>query len=295
MGARELLLITRPWSFPMTIICVGSGYAYGHWSGALLDPVLLSLTIAGSVALHAMTNVVNDYFDFARGVDRPGAGTTIYRPHPIVHGLLSPRETLVYGLSFGALAMVVALALYAMSRPLALILGLLGLASAFWYSGPPLALKYRGLGELQVLLTWGPLMFLGGYYVCTGRLDVGPALASLPLGLLVAAVLLANNVRDIETDSRAGVRTIAVALGTRRALRLYEFMVLSPYAISVALASLRLLPVASLLCLASLPAALSLASSMRREIPADADPRTARLVLLFGLLYLVGIAISSAL
>ena len=294
-GLREVFLATRPWSFPLTIIAVGFGIAYGYWSTGYINVPLSIIAIAGSILLHALVNVTNDYFDYSRGVDKPGAGTTMYRPHPIVHGILSPKATLSLGLSLGSLGLATAFILALQDRILAPIMGALGFILAYGYTGPPFNLKYRALGELAVFVAWGPLMSIGGYYIATGSTAfLEPALASIPVGSLVTSVLLANNLRDIKYDKEAGIRTLAIILGRNWGLKLYAVLtIIVPSASLAVLAIVGVVPLISLISLVSIYPLAKLYNVMRKEIPIDADPRTAQATLLFGALYIMSIVLSS--
>lgn len=289
--ARELLLVTRPWSFTFTVLVVlissllplalGYGVSWG----------LAGLALLGSVLLHAMVNVLNDYFDYRLGLDRPGVGTVEYRPHPIVHGILSPRGTLAYGLAAGLAGLSLAGLAVALGRPLAVPLGLLGALLAYAYSGAPFYMKYRGLGEVGVYLAWGGLIPLGSYYLATGRLDPAPLVALLPLALGIVAVLMANNVRDIESDRASGVRTIQARLGFEASRRLFKATLYAMYPAGFAVALLDpILAIAPLLGLATLPRARRVAAMFDSgEAPPDADPRVAALLQWYSILYLLGV------
>ena len=276
----------------MTLLCVGFGIAYGFWASGFVDIKLSILALAGSVLLHAAVNIWNDYFDYRFGVDRPGVGTVLYRVHPIISGVLEPRVVLLLGFVFSGLAMCIATVLLFASRWFAIILGFVGFMLAYGYTGTPFKLKYRGLGEVSVFTAWGPLMVVGGSYVGSGFASLDTILVSIPLGLLVSAVLLANNIRDIESDKNAGVFTLAVRVGVDWSTRLYKAMVLVSYLVVAILVAGGLLPFSSLLCFASLPLAIGLVRSFSRGVSVDADPRTARVVVVFGLLYIVSIFIS---
>ena len=279
----------------MTVVAVLVGAGYALWRLGHADPLLTLLALAGAVLLHAAVNVWNDYYDYRYGVDRPEAGTAIYRPHPLVHGFMTPGQVMALATGSAAAALALGAAIALAGRPLALLLGLVGAAIAYWYTGPPLRLKYRGLGEPVVALVWGPLITGGAYYVASGRLDPEVLAASAPLGVLVAAVLLANNIRDVELDARLGARTLAVRLGRRRAVRLYQAMLASALAGHALLVAAGLLPPLALLALAAAPGAARLAREMAREVPVDADPRTARVVLAYGSLLAASLPASAAL
>lgn len=292
---KILFMATRPWSFPMTLVVVLSGIMLAAWHG---HPVPLGLAIAaavGSVLLHAMVNILNDYYDTLYGVDRPEAGTAKYRPHPLIHGIVTPGQLFAMGAASGLLGLALGLYIAVNGRPLAVPLGLAGFAAAFWYTGPPLRLKYVGLGEPATFLVWGPLMFGGGYYVASGQLPAGALAASVPLGLLVTAVLLANNIRDIEFDSAAGVKTLAVRIGRGASVALYKALIVAPYLVVVVLTALRFTPLTTLAVLVTLPQVLGLYRMFEEDPPPDADPRTAGVVLQFGLIYLAAILVSAVL
>ena len=288
-------LATRPWSFPMTIIVVLASVFYGLWLGASVDPLLAVLAVVGGVLLHMMVNVLNDYFDTVFGVDRPGAGTVEYRPHPLVHGFMTRGQVLGLGFGAGLAGMLLAVYLAAAGRPLVIPLALLGFLLAYAYTGPPFKMKYVGLGEVGVYLAWGVLIPIGAYYVATGVLEPLVLAFAAPLGLLIVAVLMANNIRDIEVDRRAGVRTLSVAIGYDASVGIYKALIIAAYIIPAAMVAARLAPVAVLAVLVTLPKALGLTRMFSGGAPPDADPRTANVVLLYGLIYTAATAIQAAL
>ena len=291
MGLRELLVVTRPWSFPMTILLELAVILYAASAGYSVDPAMALIAIAGSVFLHAAANVLNDYFDYRYGVDRPGVGTTVYRPHPIVAGVLSPTATLGYGLAWGFAGVALAALVYT-ARPLAVWLGLLGLLAAYSYTGPPVKAKYRGLGEVLVYISWGIIIPVGTFYMATGVLKIAEPLAvALPVALLIVAVLVANNLRDIEADRAAGFTTIATILGRRATQKLFKSLILGAYVSLVAVAIILRQPLA-LLALLSLPAARKVVNALSgEEIPANADPLAAQLAFNFTTLIVAGYAV----
>ena len=269
----------------MTVLVALAVIAYAGWVGAGIHWGLAALAVAGSVLLHAMTNLLNDYYDTARGVDRPGVGTVEYRPHPLVHGFMTPGQVagLAYASGLAAVALAGAAALA--GRPLAVPLALAGFALAYAYNGPPFNFKYVGLGELAVYLAWGIVIPVGVYYMATGSLSLAPAAYAAPIALLIVNVLLANNIRDAESDRRAGVMTLAARIGAGAAARLYTALTLAAYAIPALLAAARLAPPGTLAVLVTLPAALRLARILARSPPPDADPRAAGIALAYAAIY----------
>ncbi|OGF52700.1 MAG: hypothetical protein A2Z21_03675 [Candidatus Fraserbacteria bacterium RBG_16_55_9] len=254
-------------------------------------PLYLAV-LAGMILVHAATNLINDYFDVRHGVDRSDSPTARYRPHPLLTGILSPRQALVgililYGLS----ALIGLYLVWLRGWPIAVIAALGGLAS-FFYTAGPIQYKHRALGECSVFFMWGPLMMLGTYYVQTGSWDhAAPVLwASLPIGLWVALVLLANNLKDIKYDLQTGL-TMGTLLGRKGTLRLYTLLVAIVYLLTALGMILHVIPLWGILVFASLPMAWKLLRMLQSapEIPPDADPRTAQLAMIFGLLLILSL------
>jgi 1,4-dihydroxy-2-naphthoate octaprenyltransferase len=136
---------------------------------------------------------------------------------------------------------------------------------------------------------FGPLMVSGAYFVQTGAFSTAVLWVSIPLGIFVALVLLANNIRDIPFDGRAGIHTVATVLGGGRAVMAYRLFIFAAYALTCALVASGILGAFALLTLLSLPLALRLNRMFDSVVPADADARTAQLDAIFGALLIVGI------
>ena len=288
----KLMMIVRAWSLPMTIVSVSFAASYAFFRLGWLDLVAYALVVIGTILLHSSVNVLNDYYDTAFGVDRNGAPTTKYRLHPIIHGLTSGDKLLAGGLASLAGGLAIAAYLVILGGPIVLALGAAGAFLAYAYTGPPFRLKYRALGEVAVFLAWGPLMALGTYIVLAhGLLDFGVMYASVPIGLLVAAVLLANNLRDVDFDRSVGVKTLATSFGVGRGMGIYAGLLFVAYIVHVTAVVIGLLPMTSLIALATLPKAARLVRTFSRRIPEASDPMTAQLVLLYGVLYAAGTAI----
>ncbi len=291
MDPRTAFLSTRPWSFTMTFSSVTMGSLMAAVAG-VFNPFLFLLTLGGMVAFHAATNVLNDFFDVKHGVDMEGAPTTKYRLHPAAFGQ-TPLST-VLGFSLVLYAMTVAAGVYlayVSSLSILLVLGV-GIVGSVLYTADPVVLKARALGEVTVFAMWGVLIPLGSYIVQTGAFSWSPIAASLPIGLFVALVLLANNIRDIGYDGSVKSRTIAVVLGARGAERLYSLLLGAAYLVVIAGVLVRLLPLWSLATLATLPAARGLVRMFGGEVPDNADPRTAALAFQFALIFMASLAVS---
>lgn len=289
---KDYLIATRPWSFSMSVISVAMG-TFVAWQEGPIHWGWFALVVAGMVATHAAGNVLNDYFDTKSHVDSPDSATAKYRPHPILSGMLTPRAVFAEAMALFGLAAVAGLLLAVFRTPHVLWIAAAGFVLTFFYSGWPLTLKYRALGEMAVFLIWGPLMFLGSYAVQTGTLSVRPLVASVPFGALVALVLFANNIRDIEHDGRTQIRTLGTLLGRDAALTAFSALMLSAYAYVVVLVALGVLSPWMLLVLLSLPPALRLTREFRRAVPDAADALTAKVDTLFGLLCVAALVLSS--
>ena len=290
MDAKTAFLSTRPWSFTMTFSSVTMGTLLAAIAGRF-NPVFYALTLGGMIAFHAATNVLNDFYDVKHGVDRVGAPTTKYRLHPAAFGQVPLTTTLSFSVALYAVTLAAGTYLAFASSPYILIVLGAGILGSVFYTADPVDLKARSLGEATVFIMWGLLIPLGAYMVQTGAFAWLPLLASVPIGILVALVLLANNIRDIGYDGTVKERTLAVALGAPGAQRLYVALLAGAYAFVVAGMLAEQLPAWSLLVLLTVPGALRLARMFRGTIPDDADPRTAALAFQFSLLYMASLAL----
>jgi len=293
MDAKTAFLSTRPWSFTMTFSSVTMGTLLAAVVGKF-SPVLYLLALGGMIAFHAATNVLNDFFDVRHGVDREGAPTTKYRLHPAAFGQTPLSTILGFSLALYTATLLAGVYLaYVSSLWILAVLGA-GIVGSVFYTADPVVLKARGLGEATVFVMWGLLIPLGSYIVQTGTLAWAPAVAAIPIGIFVAEVLLANNIRDISYDDSGGSRTLAVALGALAAEKLYVALLVLAYA-SVVLGMLaQLLPIWSLVVFLTAPEASGLARMFKGAIPDNADPRTAALAFKFSLLYMASILLSLA-
>ncbi len=287
---RNWVLASRPWSFSMTAISVSVGSALAAIDGDFSWTLYLLALIAG-IFMHAATNLINDYFDVKSGVDFKGVSTGIYRPHPLLEGKLTSRHVMIEACVLYVIATLIGLYLAA-DRGWALIgIGLIGVFASITYTAPPLKYKYIAMGELSVFLMWGPLMVMGSYFIQRQTFSLNALLISIPFGILVALVLLANNIRDISHDRSKGIRTLPIIIGERNGLRLYSILVIMAYAGMIGMSIAGPLYLWSLIVVLSLPLALKLIRQMMQKIPDDADAQTAKLDTAFGLLLVVSLVL----
>jgi len=289
---RTWFKATQPHSFVASLVGVALGTAIAWDHRRTFDLAGLILAAIGVVCLHAGTNMSNDSIDFQRGVDdlpphlvSPFTGGARVLPDAAV-SLEAHRRVWI---GFFAVASVIGLVL-AITRPngwILLLLGAVGGVIGVFYTLPPLALQYHGVGEIAVAIIFGPIVVLGSYAVQTGALGWEPLLASIPLGLLVAAFLLVNEMPEYETDPRGGKRTIPARIGLEKSVRLYEILAGSALVFLAALSILQIVPwiaVIGLVAVLPLRRAFAILRLHYREYPAHipANAATIQAVLLLG-------------
>jgi 1,4-dihydroxy-2-naphthoate polyprenyltransferase len=172
------------------------------------------LLVIGLIFAHATNNLLNDYTDYKRGVDKDNYFRTQYGPQPLQSGLMSERELLTYAAITGLIAVAAGVPLVIYGGSTALLLMLAGIIFVLFYTWP---LKYIGLGEVAVILIWGPLMVGGGYYVITGSWDWNVVLASLPYALGPTTVLFGKHIDKLTQDSAKNIHTMPVIIGEKAA------------------------------------------------------------------------------
>lgn len=170
------------------------------------------LLVFGLVLSHATNNLLNDYTDYSRGVDQDNYYRAQYGPQPLVHGLMSKKQLLTYAGVTGVLALTCGVVLALVNGWQAWLLLGAGIFFVLFYTWP---LKYIALGELAVLIVWGPLMIGGGYYVITGTWDWNVVIASLPYALGVTGVIFGKHIDKYEMDKSRHIHTLPVVLGEK--------------------------------------------------------------------------------
>jgi 1,4-dihydroxy-2-naphthoate octaprenyltransferase len=280
----------RPRTLPTAVapVLAGTGVAAGLESG--FDAVAAVLALVVSLSLVIGVNFANDYSDGIRGTDDDRVGPLrLVGSGLATAGAVKRAAFTCFGL--GALAGVV-LSLYSGHWWL-IVVGAVCIAGAWFYTGGKRPYGYRGLGEIAVFLFFGPVAVLGTEYVQSGRISGLGIGASVGVGLLACAVLVANNLRDVASDAATGKRTLAVALGERDTRVLYAALVVVPMGMTLVL-SLR-----SVGALLGLLALVLLAPALRRVLGGSDGPElipvlrdTALGLLVWGATTGLGLAIS---
>jgi 1,4-dihydroxy-2-naphthoate octaprenyltransferase len=232
-----------------------------HWGWALL-------TLIAAVSLQACTNIKNDLDDQLTGADdrnrTPILGFT-GGSRVLQRGLATRAELLTAMLGFGLVSTAIGIYFALAGRPAVLLFGLAGLAIGFVYTGPPVRLANRGLGELAVALAFGVGIVCGSAYVQAGAVPGIALAASVPVSILVALILFINGFQDAVSDDEVRKRTAVVRLGVRRASRTYPLIAGLAAVALVLLVATETLPRAALLGLAGFPLFLKAALVARRS------------------------------
>jgi 1,4-dihydroxy-2-naphthoate octaprenyltransferase len=205
------LISTRAAVLIMTFISAAIAGIFAFQAGAFNIWLWLLVTI-GLIMSHATNNLLNDYTDYVRGVDQDNYYRSQYGPQPLVHGLMNKRQLLTYAVVTGLIAIACGAALIYLRGGMTLLLMGLGAFFVLFYTWP---LKYIALGEIAVLIVWGPLMFGGGYYVITGAWDWNVVIASMPYALGVTGVIFGKHIDKFEMDKGKKIHTLPVLLGEK--------------------------------------------------------------------------------
>ena len=265
------LVITRAGVLPMTLTAgaVAGLLAVRHPHFAV---GWYALSFLGIVLAHVSNNLLNDLLDTDTGLDTSQYPRALYAPHPILSGMIS-RDGLVRAAVAVNVADLIILAILVGARGgVVLAFGVAGVVLNVAYTAPPLRLKKRGLGELDVFLVWGPLMIAGTYYAATGTVPWQVWVASIPYGLLCTAVLMGKHIDKLPWDEAEGVRTLPVVLGEERARLVTEGLMILFY-IAVALCVVAgALPWPALASFGALPLLVRALKALERPRP-ERPPR----------------------
>jgi 1,4-dihydroxy-2-naphthoate octaprenyltransferase len=220
-------MAARPRTLPAAIapVLVGTAAAV-YWAGELPRAGAFVAALVGSIFIQIGTNLANDYSDAKRGAD------TADRLGPVrvtSAGLVTPQRVLTATWIAFAVAIACGIYLALVAGLVILVVGALSIAAGVLYTGGPRPYGYAGLGEVFVFLFFGLVAVNGSYYVQLEALDALPLGLSIAVGFLATAILVVNNVRDSETDRRAGKMTLAVRMGRHNAVVLYRCLVLGAF------------------------------------------------------------------
>jgi 1,4-dihydroxy-2-naphthoate octaprenyltransferase len=289
---RLWLVAARPRTLPAAVAPVLVGTALAG-SEDVFKPLRFACALIGSIFIQIGTNLANDYSDARRGAD------TEDRLGPVrvtAGGLMPPRQVLVgtwvaFGVAVAAGAYLVAVAGWQL-----LLVGAASILAGVLYTGGPKPYGYEGLGELFVFLFFGVVAVVGSYFVQTEQLEWEAFALSVPVGLLASAILVVNNVRDVDTDRRAGKRTLVVRLGRLGGRRLFAGMIVLAFLSPIVIWAAGGLSAWILLSLLALPLAPPLVRTVGTRTDGaslnGALAGTGRLLAVFSLLLSIGALLS---
>lgn len=288
---RIWMLAARPKTLPAAASGVITGTAL-----ALLDghfrffPAMAALLVA--LLLQIGSNLANDVYDYERGAD---SGERLGPLRVTQAGLLTPEQVktgmwVVFGLS-----VLLGFYLFFVAGWVVLLIGIAAIISAIAYTGGPFPLGYYGLGDLFVFIFFGVAAVSGTYFVQARSFGAGALWMSLPIGWLIVAILVVNNLRDIDADRVAGKHTMAVRLGERWTRIEYIFLLGGSYLILPVLVSIRVLPMMSLLAWLSIPIGLRNWQIVRKQTGSSLNAAlagTGQVTLVYSVLFFVGMLLS---
>lgn len=284
-------LAIRPRTLPAAASGVTMGCALAWYDGSFqFLPALACLLIA--LLLQIGSNVANDVFDFERGAD------TAERLGPVrvtQAGFLTPTQVKRGMVIIFGLAAMLGLYLATLRGWTVIWLGAAAILSAVAYTGGPYPLGYHGLGDIFVFLFFGLAAVAGTYFVQAGAVSTAAWWMSVPVGLIITAILVVNNLRDIESDRKAGKHTLAVRWGERGAKIEYVLCMSVAYLIVPALTLMNLIPIGSMLAWLSLPLAVRTLRTVFTQtgLPLNAAlAGTGQTAFLFSLLFWLGLLLS---
>ena len=284
------MIAVRPWSFPASAMPVIVTTAFLFWRGYEISWGFAVWALVNIIIFHAAGNTWSDYFDFKKKVDADDT----FGAKTLTTGMFEPKEIKTLALVLTAVATAGGLALMALTGLPLLWIGIGGVLCTLLYP----YLKFNALGDLVILLAYAFLPTLGTSFVVAGGVLPSVLIIALPLGLITDGILHSNNTRDMATDARAGIRTMAMSLGTKSSDILYGLEMLFPF-VWVGVCSIAgFMPIATVIVFMTLPVAIACAQTMKNSVEggvqmiADLDVRTANLQLMFSLLLTVAFVVA---
>ena len=285
----EWMIAVRPWSIPASAMPIIATLAFLFYKNSEINWLNGIWALIGMVLFHLAGNTWSDYFDYRKKVDAEDT----FGAKTLTTGMFQPKE--IRNLAIGLLCAAVAcgLGLLAVTGLPLLWIGLAGLACTLLYP----ILKFNALGDLDILLTFAFLPTLGTSYAATGAIDWSVLLVALPVGLITDGILHSNNTRDMITDKRAGINTMAMSLGNKISAWVYGFEVIFPFVWIGACSIIGIMPLSTIIVFLTLPVAIGCAQTMKNSIDggakmiADLDVRTANLQLFFSVLLTIAFAV----
>lgn len=252
---KEFFMCTRPHSYPASIapVLFGATYALGYESKFSILKFILFLLAC--LLIQAATNLFNEYYDYKHGLDKiDSEGIS----GSIVKGNLSPREVMVGALVLYALAFILGLILTFMTSLYVLLVGLVCMLAGYFYTGGKYPIAYSPFGEVVSGFFMGTIIISLSFYFQTGYVNTDIIVVSLPLFIMIGAILLANNIRDLDNDKESGRRTYAILVGRNNAIKTMEISFIVVYLLNVLFIITKYASWWNLLVFATIPLAIKI-------------------------------------
>ncbi len=266
------LVVTRAGVLPMTLTSGLMAVLLAASADVEVDWLNVILAVVGIVLAHLANNLMNDLADTQVGTDTASYPRALYAPHPILSGLVTKKQLIAGVLICQVLDLAIMIVLIARQDWWIAAFALGGLFLSWAYTAPPLRLKRIGLGELDVLLTWGPLMVGGVYYAGTGTLPWQVLAAATVYALLPTSVLMGKHIDKLPYDRPSGTVTFPVLVGERAAKLVTQAMMIGYYVGVVILVALQALPLFALATLFALPVLVKAVREFGRPAPTEPPP-----------------------
>ena len=279
---KEWVIAVRPWSIPASAMPIIVTIAFLFWKEADIKWGYATWALVGMILFHLAGNVWSDWFDFKKKVDAEDT----FGAKTLTTGMFEPKEIKKLAIILLAAASICGIGLALAAGVELFYIGITGAVLTVLYP----FLKYNALGDLDILLTFAFLPTIGTSYVTTGAIDWSVLWIALPVGLITDGILHSNNTRDMATDRRADIKTMAMGLGTKASALLYGFEMIFPYIWVGVLSIIGILPTSTVFIFLTLPVAIGCAKTMNSSVTggnaiiADLDVRTANLQLMFSVI-----------
>ena len=250
---KEFFMCTRPHSYPASIapVLFGATYALGYESKFSILKFILFLLAC--LLIQAATNLFNEYYDYRHGLDKiDSEGIS----GSIVKGNLSPREVMIGALVLYVLAFILGLILTFMTSLYVLLVGLVCMLAGYFYTGGKYPIAYSPFGEVVSGFFMGTIIISLSFYFQTGYVNADIIVVSLPLFIMIGAILLANNIRDLDNDKESGRRTYAILVGRNNAIKTLASSFVVVYLLNIVFAVIKYVSWYNLLVLVTIPLAI---------------------------------------
>jgi 1,4-dihydroxy-2-naphthoate octaprenyltransferase len=284
--------LMRPHTLTAAFVPVSIGTALALHETAIHISLFVAMLIA-SLLIQAATNMFNEYYDYQRGLDSPesvGIGGAIVREG------IQPKTVLLLAISFFVVAMLIGVYICMNSSWWLAVIGTICMAAGYFYTGGPIPIAYTPFGELAAGFFMGLIIILISFFIQTREVTLTPILVSVPIAILVGAILLANNIRDLDGDKEHGRKTLAILVGRTNAIRILAGMFIVSFIWMVGLVALHVVSPWTLLVFFSVPKAIAAAKGfIGKTKPIEMMPAmkaTAQTNTQFGFLLAIGLLIS---